>query len=546
MPLTYLSRGTRALFVLSALFSGSGVILTGDRGTAQPPEVSIVYLDQRGEETFAPLTSQPRPVVTLDPVQIQDVELREDELKARVRVSGEVTDPLADIVSDHRADITHVTIEGQRVPVTRIPEDPSALQPFPFRGRFETTVEVFCNNEVIVVAEATNAVDGRGVDTFALQFDMEVHLPQVISTGNYYTLKFLDPFTLVPDPTRPDRRDSLTFFHGVTGPEGPDSRLLETAPESLLFEGTLGFDGGAGALGKTRLQLEAPFPKQDPTQPDRVRATFSSWGLAIVDQTFEFLETEADSGVFRNRALRLPNNEKMLLTLDMEDRIDAVTVQLGSWKSFIGIDKETPRPEARLSRPNPASPELSGRVPGLGSTTVQILGIEKESERWWNLHVLLDSSELELDDYYLELSGGAGRIPGKLLFFTETLGPSSVTVPPRQPDVARLTGVVNDDHPPRGIWEPIWIVAQGLTSVEPGDYGRMGDQRIELTTEEFPGSTPGKVLVRSKLPFVFVRDPGELQAPNVLPALEPRESLTASSPAPKLHVIELVLAPREK
>ena len=115
----------------------------------QVPLVQITFIDRRGQETFAPPMSDPQPTVTLDPVQAQHIVLLTGGTQAQVRLSGVVTDPLADIVAEQAADIRQVTARGNTYPVTRVHEPGRPLVPTrpraasisrsPFRSRTGAT-----------------------------------------------------------------------------------------------------------------------------------------------------------------------------------------------------------------------------------------------------------------------------------------------------------------------------------------------------------------------------------------------------------------------
>ena len=93
--------------------SGEDVRVAGARAIVEPqtsaermsaprhvPLVQIVFVNKYGDESFVPPTSDPRPVVTLDTVTVADVTLLGDGTRARVKVSGTVTDALADFFKE--------------------------------------------------------------------------------------------------------------------------------------------------------------------------------------------------------------------------------------------------------------------------------------------------------------------------------------------------------------------------------------------------------------------------------------------------------------
>ncbi|MFQ5792144.1 MAG: hypothetical protein ACE5JI_16865, partial [Acidobacteriota bacterium] len=519
----------RRLVDLKATYFAQAVIDPGtERELRSPirqvPVVHLVFIDKRGEETFAPLTSDPRPVVTLDEVTREDVALLANGEQARVTVSGEVTDAIADIVADHLADITEVLVEDQPVAVVPVPEPTSVLRPFAFRGRFSTTVTVDIGDGAnTVVAEAENAIGNKGFDSFTINVQQSVSLPEVLPTGNVYDVKFLDPFTLVIQRLSSDTVDSVVLFHGTTVPAGTETPLVETEPNSLVFAGT------TDELGSTTLTLEAPLLVNDPFIQDSIGGTLSTLGLAIVEQPFEFVETSSDSGLFRNPALRLPNNELLDVRLDQpldDSTVDSLEVKLG-----FDLDEDP----ATLQETAPDSLLFIGQVTGLGDTRMHIRAIEALPAEPDTMLAFLDSSELALSAYYLKLLETANET---LRFQTQRQGAASVLLPPTEPTQATLLGVENHLGADEGIFEPVWVVARGLASFQPGDQGEISSTPFALTSQPPPvpaAATARQPAVRFEEPVLFVPEMEQREISNVLTGLDNPRAADRTELKPRLY-----------
>ncbi len=103
----------------------------------ESPTYSMRILDKDGDEVGmgAPV-SVPHPVITLEPPPLKQIEL-EGNL-AIFTLKGTVTDALADIVPEGKANIRSVFIGEQEIPVTPVPEAATDWRPFAFKGKFET------------------------------------------------------------------------------------------------------------------------------------------------------------------------------------------------------------------------------------------------------------------------------------------------------------------------------------------------------------------------------------------------------------------------
>jgi hypothetical protein len=474
------------------------------------PLVQIVFVDKRGEETFAPLASDPRPVVTLDPVALSDVTLIGDGTQAQVRVSGQVTDALADIVDNHAGDIAQVFVNNQPYPVTPVPEPATATRPFAFRATFQATVTVGIGGGPNTVSvEAENSIGNRGYSSFTVNTQQTAPLSSPVSTGSFYDPKFLDPFTLVASAMSPTVPDTVVLYHGATSPTGNETPLLETGASTLTFSGV------TPDLGPTTLTLQAPV-SGDTSARRVVPAVLSTEGLSIVNQALEFLETAPGSGLFRNPALRLPSNEAIEVILDHPldpAAVDTIRVNVRS-----ALDKDA----VTLTETGPATQVFTGptAVPGLGTTTIQVVSILGAANQPSRLRLLLDSSDLSLQGFYMEL---LEEQIGNNRFQSRVFGPTSVEVTPPGTVSTTLLSVQNNAGLDGGTFEPTWVVAKGLADLQPGDLADISGQAFDLTVTPppQPGAPGGSVSgVRMKLPLVAVADKGNSQAPNVLVGLQ--------------------------
>jgi hypothetical protein len=472
------------------------------------PLVRIVFVDKRGEESFAPLTSDPRPVVTLDPVAASDVTLIGDGTQAQVRVSGQITDALADIVDSHAADITQVFVGDQTYPVTPVPEPASVTRPFAFRATFQTTVTVgISDGSNTVSVEAENAIGNRGYGSFTINAQQSGPLPATAPTGSAYDTKFLDPFTLVASAMSTTVPNSLVLYHGATSPTGSETPLVETGV------GTLTFTGVTPDLGTASLSLQAPV-SGDTSARRVVPAVLSSLGLSIVKQSYEFLETAPGSGLFRNPALRLPSSDTMevLLAGPLDPSvIDTIRVNVRS-----ALDQDA----VTLTETAPASQTFTGStpVPGLGTTTIQVASILSQPGQPSRLRLLLDSSDLSLQGFYMEL---LEEQPGNNRFKSQSFGPTSTVFTPNTAVQTAFVSVQNNPPLDGGTFEPAWVVASGLATLQSGDQAMINGQAFDLTLAPSPAATSGPLSgVRARLPLVVVPDKGGSQAPNILTGLQ--------------------------
>jgi predicted AlkP superfamily pyrophosphatase or phosphodiesterase len=162
-----------------------------------------------------------------------------------------------------------------------------------------------------------------------------------------------------------------------------------------------------------------------------------------------------------------------------------------------------------------------GQVGGLGAVTIRIREIQESPVGPDTMFVFFDSSELGLSNFHLALTEVATQAVGHR-FETDVFGPSFVRVPASQSTTATLSRVENHESPDGGLFEPVWIVAKGLTSLGPADHGQINSLPFELAVAPAPvtsGATARSV-VRFREPVLFVRKTEQNQAPNVQPALE--------------------------
>jgi hypothetical protein len=485
------------------------------------PLVQIVYVGRDGNEASAPPKSDPQPVVKLDPLSVTDVTLIGDGSQAQVRLKGEVTDALADVVPGNAADIAEVRVGEQSIPVTRVTGEPvSVARPYAFRGRFQGTVTVDIAdgaNDFSVVAK--NSVGNTGSAAVGVTAKQEVIVPEAPDDSNTEAPKFLEPFTLGAGATQSEVIDSLVLVHGPVELTGSEERLTETGPSTLAFTAI------TPDLGNARLVLNASIP---PVQPARrsVSATLTSGGLGIDMQPLDFVETAAASGLFRSVALRLPTNailEVAFPAVPSSSTVDSLTVKLG-------LDPQ--QAPSTLTETAPDSNAFSGPATGLGPTTVEIQALSQLAGEPGTLRIFLTSGQLGLSAYFLELRETAA---GDLRYRTSALLSPALPAAGGPPTVVstQIVSVAATSGTDEGFFSPVWVVAKGLTSFGPGDIGQLDGSSLELSLAPLPGPTIQAAAfrrpqVRLKDPVVFVADPGSLNVPNVKPSRD--EAATQGPP----------------
>ena len=164
--------------------------------------------------------SDPQPTVALDPVQQQHIVVLPGGTQAQVRVSGIVTDPLADIVAEHAADIREVTTRGISYPVTLVGEPATPARPYPFKGRFNFTVTIpIRSGRNTVVVQAVNAVGAKGHDSVSLVVLQSQSTNDSTPTVSTFAPKFLDPFSVQAAPPDADGRQALLLYRASASGE---------------------------------------------------------------------------------------------------------------------------------------------------------------------------------------------------------------------------------------------------------------------------------------------------------------------------------------
>jgi hypothetical protein len=491
-----MARANRFLFACSL---AAPVVLAAQ----SPPAASverIVIVDASGAQIATPVESDPVPRVRLDTVRREDVLIR-SPLRADVRISGMVTDELADVVPGHEADIKDVEVVGhQRLPVVPVRAAPTAVRPFAFVGQFSGTVSLDLGSDREVIAvEALNAVHRLGADTVALVFKADIHLPTEVTTGSLHVLKGLGPFTLQLSPLRRDAPDTAAFFLGARIAPGQETRLVETGPDTRRFTGR------SAQLGDVTLSLEDPFYADDPSKEETLRIRLSSSAEIVVDEELPLQQTGATSDRFQSRAGRLPNDAMLRVDYSrLDDRaVDVLRVQPGSYKAFFGL--EPMGAVVALRETSAASRVFEGRVPGLGVTRIAVEGIVEGL-----LHLTIDSSDAGVTGYRMRLDHD-----NKGYYIDADMPREHYTLPPTSPDSTVLVAIERSTNVERSSFFPFWVVAPGLRQAGPADYGEFDGRRFELTTEPLSvGSASSGA--RSRLPIVMLRDPGQLRAPNVV------------------------------
>jgi hypothetical protein len=492
------------------------------------PLVHVTFLDRNGDETFAPLVSDPRPVVTLDPIATRDVTLLGGQ-SARVRLAGRVTDAVADVVAERAADITQVTINGVTYPVTREHQPTTPSRPYAFRGKFEATVTVsLVKGANVVSVEARNAVGNVGYDTVTVTIDQtQTEMPPV--QESVFDARLLDPFVIAAGPVTAEGLRSV-FVSRTDTPSSEAAALVETAQGSLVFAGS------TATLGSATLSLDAPLGS-DAAVVDRTTGRLTSDLAGLDELALELVETNPVSRLFRSAALRLPNNAALSLTLQRPLDPNAVDVMTAAIASS---------PVGTLSETAPSSRVFSGAVSGLGNVTLTIERANLVPNQANSIAVLIDSSELNLSGFHLEL----GQVNTTAYEFRSQVLVAAVGFDAHPIVVGgRLVSVEPNDGGDGGTIEPVWIVPSGLPNLRADDRLRLDGQELELTAEPLSGgggsnlatgsSTTPRHPGRTKEPVLFVRDTGGFKARNVVQGPDAPDAADRSTISPVPHVAQI-------
>lgn len=494
-------------FIVLVLSTTAGLLSPHDQA------VALRFVDAQGQEMPVITTSDPHPVVTLDPVTRAAVTPLDDIGKARIRLSGTVTDALADIVPGHLADITSVKIGEQSVPVQRVPVTASPTRPYAFRGRFAATI---VTTDDTILVEAINIIGNREWDLVDLEYDIRLREADILYTGHDPIAKFLDPFTIRFESTVPGAARRLTLFQGLQADGKTTAQLTETGQGSGRFES----DGPS--RGAVTLRIDSMMTERGPNGSRAFQATFSSDALLIHEQESDFVETSADSGVFLSPSYRLPSNEVLEIRAPLRDAGlpgDLVFARVGAWEAFAAEDARArygvvprelrgaaPVIESRLARR--AAGIYSSSTTALGAITLQLLEVQTD-----RIEVLVTSDRWRLNQLRLVLEGDRG------IWRSRAHAPDKVEVRPFTLS-AKLVGVKNvipEGRPLGTPLAPVWVVVDGARVGVPGDYVTVGARRFDLAHVAMSGRTAPPVGV--KAPFVFTARRPVIDLPNVWWAL---------------------------
>jgi hypothetical protein len=475
------------------------------------PLVEWVFVNQRGEETHAPLESDPRPVVTLMPVQSSDVTFSPQGQAALVRIRGEVTDPIADITAEQAADIREVEIEGHRIPVTPIPQPVTPWRPHAFRGRFEATVTVdVADGRNVILAKATNAIGGRGYDSVTL--NVVQTYPPLPEPANLLQGEgvFQVPFTLVAGTLRPDASDSIVFYRGGSQPTGTEPQLFETAENSNLFEGTM------PELGAVSVHMAAA---SGPDSGRTVRAMVTVPSLGLEATPLDFARSSAASSVFRSPLRQMPSGRPLSLVFDrlpdpsLRDQVRAAV------SASEEADMRT-MTESALDSAVFLGPLVDGE-----EGTLEVLSLDTVAAQFGRLRALVTTSSEGSEPLFLELVETA---PGSLRFVSD-VGSAVVESPSPTliPTSTQLVSVQQNDSVSPGSVEPVFAVIKGLSRLPVGTVAALEGRSLDLTASPIPlaqGTGPSVASqARTVRPVVFVTErETEMTAlpPSVLPVAQ--------------------------
>jgi hypothetical protein len=482
-------------------------------GPAPVPLVDLVLVDKRGDETFAPPASDPRPTITLDPISPAAIRLQGDSDQADIRLTGIVKDAVADIVAGGAADIKEVMVNDRVYAVTRVDVTPTPARPFAYQGRFELTAPIsISGGETVITVSATNIAGGVGYDSVTIRAQQDEAVPVVADEGTAPLFR-LEPLTLVTAPLDAAVADSVVIYHGDDAPTGSEPTLAETGPATGQFTGI------TADLGSVTVSIPAPYASNDPDRRDTVQATVSASGLEMANEVMEFLETSETSGVFRSPALTLPSNARLRLRLPRlpaAAAVDTITAR------YAAADRDGELPESAAD-----TSLFAGDVPGLGTVAVTIVSFGTGAGQRRVMRALLASTELDVTDYYVELLETAA---GSLVFETDVRG---VTMSyPTTATGTRVLSVADNLGSDPGTFEPVWVVAEGLRTAGATDRGLLDGDEFELTTDPVPAEPPAAGVtqitasaapvrgVRFKQPVLFVEKGASVPVRNVRAAVQ--------------------------
>ena len=254
----------------------------------QVPLVQITFIDRRGQETFAPPTSDPQPTVTLDPFSRSTSSCCPAAPRRKCVVSGIVTDPLADIVAEQAADIREVTARGNTYPVTLVRE-PATPWPVPTRSRAASvsrspfrsgTGATRSSSRPSMRSARRGTTASRSSPSVA--FDERLH-----ADGLDVAPKFLDPFTVQAAAPEADGRPAILLHQGP-GAGGPRHA---TGAGCTELAGVLG--NIATFWDRTCRAGRAACRRVDPAVRESRDRTALLLALSIVGEPLEFVETRS-------------------------------------------------------------------------------------------------------------------------------------------------------------------------------------------------------------------------------------------------------------
>ena len=265
---------------------------------------------------------------------------------------------------------------------------------------------------------------------------------------------------------RPDAIDTVTIYHSGDAPTGQETVLVETGPDTGIFTGS------TPDLGDATLSFDAPIRANDPFTIETLQPRLSSSALTMIDEPLTLVESGTASPIFRTAALRLPSNLPMEMSLPARaDSLQVSSIQLRT-------GAQTSQEAVTLAQAVPQAPIFSGRTPELGETLISLTSIEGSTDAPRVVHMGLSSSTLGLNGFYLRLSE-TGIATGR--FITEPYAVIETPVAEVAPPPATLLGIENNPSTAAGVFEPVWIVARGLTGSMATDGLELDGDRFDLT-----------------------------------------------------------------
>jgi len=365
----------------------------------------------------------PAPRITLDEVGTDDVDLSADG-RITVTIKGAVTDPLADIVAEGKADIDRVFIrlpasnddgtDDIEVPLQKSSIAGTLVRPYPFEGRFSQEVS-------FRAAEGVNAIHLRSApNAVGLVSDASLAI-EVQTTTTYGSYNGGSRVAVLLDASSNDGFDpgvAETLSLGSAFAEA--FQLTETQEDSLVFHGARSvldsvFNASVSILQEPELLLG---------RRDFILATIDDELIDLEGQQCVLLETEANSGAFVAGSPEYGATgefETSPLNVVLPSAFEQGVAD--SLVAYVGV-REPGADDGQLLEDPIDSMIFSGYIAGLGNCSVSLAchsSLQEDAED--QIGIYFTCTEIGVDSEAMVLGETGGNT---LLFrtFSSGIGPS--------------------------------------------------------------------------------------------------------------------------